>query len=58
MNVNLATGQAPGEGTDVLSSFAEVYGSPQADTLVGDGAANFLAGNGANDKFHGGDGYD
>jgi Ca2+-binding RTX toxin-like protein len=67
VNVNLSTGQATGEGTDTFSSFTEVYGSPQADTLVGDGAANFLAGGGgddklsgggANDKLYGGDGYD
>ena len=67
VNVDLATGRATGEGTDTISSFTEVYGSPQPDTLVGDGAANFLAGNagddklsggGANDKLYGGDGYD
>lgn len=67
VNVNLATGKATGEGADTLANFNEVYGSPQADTIVADGAVNFLAGNGGNDKLHGsggndllrgGDGYD
>lgn len=67
VSVNLATGKATGEGTDTLANFNEVYGSPQADTMVGNGAVNFLAGSGGNDKLYGsggddllrgGDGYD
>lgn len=48
-----------GIGTDtLLSGFAEVYGSAQADTIIGDGEANYLSGIGGNDLLMGGGGDD
>jgi Ca2+-binding RTX toxin-like protein len=54
--VDLATGTAKGDGHDQLSGFEDVVGSPQADTIVGDGSANQLDGGVGNDNLDSGGG--
>jgi len=54
--VDLATDKAKGDGHDDLSGFEDVVGSPQADTLVGDGEANRLDGGVGDDTLNSGGG--
>ena len=62
LNVNLATGQVTGEGTDrvVLGSVEGVDAGcgEDADTIVGDADDNFLYGGPGDDAIRGGDGTD
>jgi Ca2+-binding RTX toxin-like protein len=61
VTVNLATGQASGEGTDILTNFSEVYGSQYNDNLIGrddNTGLEFLAGEGGNDQLSSGAGND
>ncbi|MEJ7787025.1 MAG: hypothetical protein WKF96_19665 [Solirubrobacteraceae bacterium] len=59
---DLATGVATGDGTDVLISVTELYGSPFDDQLTGsstNGATlEYLAGGAGQDTLDGGDGRD
>lgn len=65
--VDLQTGKATGDGSDVLSAVENVIGTPYPDTLLGDAAANTLVGlkgadtirgRGGNDTLRGGGGAD
>ena len=56
ITVDLATDQAKGDGHDELSGFEDVVGSPQADTIVGDGEANRLDGGVGDDTLESGGG--
>jgi len=56
IQVNLAAGTAKGDGHDTLSGFEDVVGSPQADTIVGDGEANRLDGGVGDDTLISGGG--
>lgn len=58
VNVNLETGRATGEGTDILHGIDGVFGSQFDDTLTGDDRTNFIWGNGGNDTITGGAGLD
>ena len=67
ITVSLATNLAKGDGHDTLSGFEDVVGSPQADTIVGDGEFNrldggvgddSLTGDGGGDAAYGGPGSD
>ena len=58
VNVNLATGNASGDGVDTLVSIEDVIGSAGADTLVGSNADNELSGGAGNDQVSGGLGND
>jgi Ca2+-binding RTX toxin-like protein len=51
--VNLSTGISTGEGTDALSLFENVSGSPGADRLTGSDVVNLLQGVGGNDTILG-----
>lgn len=57
MNVDLTTGIATGEGTDLLTGFEEIFGSDLDDVLVGDAGNNVITGGiGADDiQARGGD---
>jgi Ca2+-binding RTX toxin-like protein len=58
VTVNLATGTASGQGTDLLSTIENLTGSSLADTLLGNSLANLIrAGKGA-DTARGGGGND
>jgi Ca2+-binding RTX toxin-like protein len=54
--VDLGAGKAKGDGHDDLSGFEDVVGSPQADTIVGDGTPNRLDGGVGNDMLESGGG--
>src|SRR5215218_5853478 len=54
--VDLASGKAKGDGHDDLSGFEDVVGSPQGDTIVGDGIPNRLDGGVGNDTLESGGG--
>jgi hypothetical protein len=56
VSVNLATGV--GDMTDHIQGFNEVFGSIYDDTLIGDSAYNFLAGNMGDDRLEGAGGDD
>jgi Ca2+-binding RTX toxin-like protein len=56
VTVDLASGNAKGDGHDTLSGFEDVVGSPQADTIVGDGNENRLDGGVGNDDLDSGGG--
>jgi Ca2+-binding RTX toxin-like protein len=56
IEVDLASNRAKGDGHDSLSGFEDVVGSPQADTLRGDGSANRLDGGVGNDTLDSGGG--
>ncbi|HET9186104.1 MAG TPA: hypothetical protein VFN82_08135, partial [Solirubrobacterales bacterium] len=56
IDVNLAGGTAKGDGHDKLSGFEDVVGSPQPDTIVGDGSPNRLDGGVGNDTLISGGG--
>jgi Ca2+-binding RTX toxin-like protein len=58
VNVNLATGQASGEGNDTISDTENASGSSFADSIRGNSGANLLNGRGGNDAIQGGDGDD
>jgi Ca2+-binding RTX toxin-like protein len=58
VNVNLAAGNALGNGTDTLTAFEIVRGSKFADTIIGGPANETLFGLGGNDKLDGGAGSD
>ena len=53
MTVNLTTGSATGEGTDVLTLFEAVNGSPSADRLTGSSGVNTLQGAGETTPWSG-----
>jgi Ca2+-binding RTX toxin-like protein len=54
--VDLQTNQAKGDGHDELSEFEDVVGSPQDDTITGDGSFNRLDGGVGNDTLDSGGG--
>jgi len=56
IEVSLASNRAKGDGHDRLSEFEDVVGSPQADTIVGDGDANRLDGGVGDDTLRSGGG--
>ena len=56
--VNLATGDAVGDGADLLSLIENVRGSAFDDRLLGNGQANTLQGTEGNDYLFGGAGRD
>jgi Ca2+-binding RTX toxin-like protein len=56
VEVNLGAQRAKGDGHDDLSEFEDVVGSPQADTLIGDGTQNRLDGGVGNDTLESGGG--
>jgi serralysin len=58
LNINLAVGQAMGDGGDTLVSIENATGSRYADTLVGSAAANVLSGAQGDDTLQGGGGGD
>jgi CSLREA domain-containing protein len=53
VNVNLGTGQATGNGTDVLTTVENATGSNSGDTLIGNSSANTLTGLGGGDSITG-----
>jgi Ca2+-binding RTX toxin-like protein len=56
--VNLGAGSAKGDGHDSLQGFEDAVGSPEADTLIGDGGPNRLDGGVGDDHLTGGGGDD
>jgi Ca2+-binding RTX toxin-like protein len=58
VQVNLGSGQAKGDGHDSIAGFEAIVGSPQGDTLVGDGGPNQIDGGVGDDKLDGGGGGD
>jgi Ca2+-binding RTX toxin-like protein len=58
VNVNLATGQASGEGNDTISDTENASGSSFADSIRGNTGANVLNARGGNDAVQGSDGDD
>jgi Ca2+-binding RTX toxin-like protein len=54
--VNLGASQAKGDGHDSIAGFEDIVGSPQADTLSGDGGTNRLDGSVGDDNLSGGGG--
>ncbi|MFL5898093.1 MAG: calcium-binding protein [Solirubrobacterales bacterium] len=56
IDVNLAADKAKGDGHDSLDEFEDVVGSPQPDTIVGDGEANRLDGGVGDDTLASGGG--
>jgi Ca2+-binding RTX toxin-like protein len=56
IQVNLAGGTAKGDGHDNLSGFEDVVGSPQGDTIVGDGQSNRIDGGVGDDDLNSGGG--
>jgi Ca2+-binding RTX toxin-like protein len=58
MNIDLASKSATGFGTDSLQSFEAVWGSPQDDTIKGDGQDNYLVPAEGDDDVSGGGGDD
>jgi subtilisin family serine protease len=55
---DLAAGTATGEGSDTLTNFEHISGSPFADTFTGNDLVNVLVGNGGSDQLNGGKGND
>ena len=58
VNVDLAAGQATGEGTDTLTGISNVTGSEFDDTLRGEDGDNTLTGEAGDDTLDGGAGAD
>lgn len=58
IQVSLGSGQAKGDGHDAIGGFESIVGSPQGDTLTGDGGANQIDGGVGDDKLDGGGGGD
>ncbi|MDX6589456.1 MAG: hypothetical protein QOI84_730, partial [Solirubrobacterales bacterium] len=56
IQVSLAAETAKGDGHDELSGFEDVVGSPQADTIVGNGQSNRIDGGVGNDILESGGG--
>jgi Ca2+-binding RTX toxin-like protein len=56
IQVDLATDRAKGDGHDELGGFEDVVGSPQGDTIVGNGSDNRLDGGVGNDTLESGGG--
>jgi Ca2+-binding RTX toxin-like protein len=56
--VDLNSGVATGDGTDLLSGFESVKGTTKADTIYGDGGKNKLQGASGNDTVNGRGGAD
>jgi Ca2+-binding RTX toxin-like protein len=56
IQVSLAANKAKGDGHDDLSGFEDVVGSPQGDTIVGDGLANRIDGGVGDDDLQSGGG--
>jgi Ca2+-binding RTX toxin-like protein len=56
IQVNLGVDKAKGDGHDNLDGFEDVVGSPQDDTIVGDGNANKLDGGVGDDMLESGGG--
>jgi Ca2+-binding RTX toxin-like protein len=54
IQLNLGANTAKGDGHDDLSGFEDVVGSPQGDTIVGDGAPNRIDGGVGNDELQSG----
>lgn len=54
--VSLATNKAKGDGHDDLGGFEDVVGSPQGDTIVGNGQQNRIDGGVGNDSLQSGGG--
>jgi Ca2+-binding RTX toxin-like protein len=54
--VDLSAGTAKGDGHDSLSEFEDVVGSPQADTITGNGSPNRLDGGVGDDDLNSGGG--
>jgi Ca2+-binding RTX toxin-like protein len=54
--VSLAAGKAKGDGHDDLGGFEDVVGSPQGDTIAGDGAPNRIDGGLGDDSLESGGG--
>ena len=54
--INLSANRAKGDGHDKLSGFEDVVGSPQGDTILGDGISNRLDGGVGNDTLKAGGG--
>ncbi|MGC1165758.1 MAG: calcium-binding protein [Solirubrobacterales bacterium] len=54
--VDLGSGKAKGDGHDDLSGFEDAVGSPQGDTILGDGSPNRLDGGVGNDTLDSGGG--
>lgn len=54
--VDLASNKAKGDGHDDLGGFEDVVGSPQGDTIVGDGSTNRLDGGVGDDSLDSGGG--
>ena len=53
VNANIATTNATGEGLDTLTGIENLVGTPQADTLTGDGANNIFTPGAGDDKVDG-----
>jgi Ca2+-binding RTX toxin-like protein len=58
LTINLSTGRATGDGTDVLTAIENVTTGSAADALTGDGNANTLDSGSGNDIVNGGAGND
>jgi Ca2+-binding RTX toxin-like protein len=56
IQVDLGAGKAKGDGHDDLNGFEDVVGSPQGDTIVGNGQSNRLDGGVGNDTLSNGGG--
>ena len=56
IQVSLAANKAKGDGHDDLSGFEDVVGSPQGDTIVGNGLSNRIDGGVGNDSLDSGGG--
>jgi Ca2+-binding RTX toxin-like protein len=56
IQVSLSSNKAKGDGHDDLSGFEDVVGSPQSDTIVGDGSPNRLDGGVGDDTLDSGGG--
>ena len=54
--VSLAAGNSKGDGHDNLGGFEDVVGSPQGDTIVGDGSPNRIDGGVGDDDLQSGGG--
>jgi Ca2+-binding RTX toxin-like protein len=58
VNANIATGNATGQGLDTLIAIEDLIGSPQGDTLTGDGGPNIITPGAGDDKVDGAAGID
>jgi Ca2+-binding RTX toxin-like protein len=58
VKIDLAAGTASGEGTDTMTGFPAVAGSPYADIVQGDASTNFFLPLGGSDQIDGRSGFD